>query len=85
MSSYVDPASLVPLFDPSSGGAGQFQMGRLTAWNGTTRANTVNVLTQNRTNLPVLSSAEATLAAPCTVLLVPVGPTYVIVGRIRVP
>lgn len=83
MSGYVDPSSIVPLFAESNGAT--IQQGRLTAWDSSTRANTVVVQSQNRVNLPVLQSAEATLSAPCTVLLLPFGRSYIIVGRIRVP
>lgn len=80
------PDSLVPLLaDARTRTGGAPIQGRLTAWDAATRANTVQVLGQDRTNLPVLAPAEATLAAPCTVLLIPFGPTHLIAGRIRVP
>lgn len=81
---YVPPSSLVPLFEAVALPR-EAIMGRLTAWNSVTRANTVDVLSQNRVNLPVLSSAEATLTAGVTVLLIPLGNTHIIAGRIRVP
>lgn len=83
------PDSIVPLLsgaaDARTRAAGGPIQGRLTAWDSVTRANTVQVLGENRTNLPVLAPAEATLVAPCTVLLIPFGPTHLIAGRIRVP
>lgn len=82
--SFIPPSSLVPLFAAPDVARVAIQ-GRLTAWNPTTRANTVEVLGENRINLPVLSSAEATLAADVTVMLIPVGSTHIIAGRIRVP
>lgn len=81
---YLPPGSIVPLFAPAPIPR-EAILGRLTAWNSTTRANTVDVLGENRVNLPVLSSAEATLVANVTVLLLPVGNTHIIAGRIRVP
>ncbi len=81
---YVPPGSLVPLFAAAPLVREAIQ-GRLTAWNSVTRANTVEVLGEDRVNLPVLSSAEATLAADVTVLLIPLGPSHIIAGRIRVP
>lgn len=81
--SYVPSGSLVPLF-PSSGAARPNVQGRLTAWNGTTRANTVEVGGVARTNVPVLGTP--TLTAPCSVLLIPFGSSeYLIADRIYTP
>ncbi|MDN5929493.1 MAG: hypothetical protein L0I24_00240 [Pseudonocardia sp.] len=82
--SYVPPGSLVPLFAAPPLVREAIQ-GRLTAWNSVTRANVVEVLGEDRVNLPVLMSAEATLSAGQTVLLIPLGPSHIIAGRIRVP
>lgn len=80
------PDSLIPLLTDRAGAAGgPVIMGRLSAWNAATRANTVTVLGEPRPNLPVLQHAEASLVAPCTVLLIPIGPTHIIAGRIRLP
>lgn len=87
---YVPPGSLVPLFRPPPAPFAPI-LGRLTVWNPTTRENTV-VLRDGGgfgqgeiVNVPVLSSAEATLAVEVTVLLLPYGPGYIIMGRIRTP
>lgn len=77
--------SLVPLLGVAPAAGPGLIMGRLTAFNSTTLANTVTVLSQDRTDLPLLAPAIATLTAPCTVLLIPFGPAYIIAGRIRVP
>lgn len=82
--SFVDPSSIVPLFDPATS-RNLFLQGRLTAWDGATHANTVTITGFDRTNLPVLASAVATLTAPSTVLLIPFGATYLIAGAILQP
>jgi hypothetical protein len=80
--SFIPNSSLVPLFESHSGRYPV--MGRCTAWNGTTGTNTVTVNGATWTNLP--SFAGAAIAAPCTVLLIPVGSSgYVIADRLRVP
>ena len=82
--SYVDPSDPVPLFAPVVPGGG-LELGRLTAFDSTTMANTVVVKSQARVNIPVLAAAVATLSAPCTVVLAPLGAGQVIIGKIRVP
>jgi hypothetical protein len=79
------PDSLVPLLGAGSATGSGFIMGRLIAWNATTRENTVEVPSQHWANLPVLASAVDSLINPCTVLLIPFGPRQIIAGRIIVP
>lgn len=85
---FIDPSDLTPLLATGDGKAYPYRpalAGRLTAWNSTTRANTVKIGGTTYTNLPVLSPAEATLAVDVTVLCIPFQDIYAVVGRLRIP
>lgn len=84
MGRYVAGGDLSGLFPAGDRPFGLIQ-GQLTAWNAGTLANTVAVLGQPRSNLPILDQAVASMAAGITVVLAPFGTTYLIVGKIRVP
>lgn len=89
---FTDPSELLPVLMPEQQ-LGQTSTytprpnvsGRVTAWNATTRANTVTILGSVYTNLPVCTAAEVSLVAGVTVLVVPFGDTYAIVDRLRIP
>lgn len=60
--------------------------GFLTAWDGTTFANTVDVDGATFTNLPIVGTATpGALAAGMLVLLLRVRTTYYILGKITTP
>lgn len=87
---FLDPGSLLPLFPGQQCPTREPQLAYMTAWSSVTRKSTVSLASSGGgggalVDLPVLSGAEGTLVAGATVLLIPLGPTWLIVGRVRVP
>jgi hypothetical protein len=78
---YDAPDDLVPVLRRAATDR-QPLLGRLTALNTVSKTNTVTVLGIARTNLAYLTSAEATLTVPSTVLLLPYRDTWVILGAL---
>lgn len=89
---FVDPSSLLPQLDPGAVlGADPTDeyrapaAGRVTAWNATTRANTITVRGTVYTDLPVCSGAEAVMAVGVTVLVIAYADTWAVIDRLRIP